>query len=320
LRWAIILSILLADVLIIFLCLTVTQKSLEEDSTPEEEQHLQEPQTSGKENIEQEEPDQENKDFLTTTKRFCGGKWVALKACRMVLHVIIMGFFLYSFTEVVEYPVTFAEAASTGTPPGPCYDGDPPIGYHPNNTLNNFCGGSLTNLIFASTLDNIGYTIGVVVYFLVLIRMKPSTFYSFAFPYTSLFLWGLVAALWFVGFMPPRAVYLLIAIGNVVPYYLEQYNFYFWTANIEAKHFGFFYAIYDLGHSFLHTFSALLLFWAPTDFNSSSPIFSGLLILSLITVVVTYFYSLWFSRAYSTFLSKLNAPAPPRHIVQTEEK
>jgi len=239
---------------------------------------------------------------------WCKEKWAALKICKIAIHVIIMGFMLYTFTEVVEYPVTFAEANNISqTSDGVCYNGHPPANATISpNTGYNFCGGTLTNLIAVSMLDNAGYTIGVVIYFAFLLKMKPSTFYSLAFPWVSGFLFVLVISLWFVGYMSGYVVLVLIAVGNVVPYYLEQYNFYFWTAIIDAKHFGFFYAIYDLGHSFLHMGSALFLQLMPQNLSSSSPTFSALLALDLLMVLCTYVYSLWFSHAYKNELTKIN--------------
>eukprot|EP01103_Thecamoeba_quadrilineata_P019619 TRINITY_DN8025_c0_g1_i1.p1 TRINITY_DN8025_c0_g1~~TRINITY_DN8025_c0_g1_i1.p1 ORF type:complete len:640 (-),score=128.80 TRINITY_DN8025_c0_g1_i1:185-2104(-) len=223
-------------------------------------------------------------------------RWTVLTGSRLILCSIFIGWLLYTVTEIVEYPLVFAEADNSVDPDNEekCYFGRSDNETVPSvNTLDNFCGGSLTNLVNVAVLDNIMYTIGSFLYLFILLKMTPRIYYTYALPIMAFFLACLSISFWFIAQMKSELVYALMTSGDVIPYYLEKYNFYFWSSKIDSRVFGLFFSVYQLGRNFLYSGTAIILSLSPRV-NSSSPLFYIILIVCFVASVLTLVSSLSF--------------------------
>jgi hypothetical protein len=228
----------------------------------------------------------------------------ALWESKMALHTIVMSLALYTFNELFEYPITFAEANGASSGSGSDSTG---------GSTGNYCDGTLQSMTQEAMLDNTSYTGGAIIYLLFLVRMPSIIFFRLTFPLVALVTIILsLPLLFFFDDLSSNSAYIITSIVLVIPYYLERYLLYFWSAIVDEKHYGFFYGTYSLGQQFVHLATSRLL--ANTDnLTSSSPLFTILLSICGVLIGIDYVYTLWMSYAYRTYFEQKGSAAPVHH-------
>lgn len=103
-------------------------------------------------------------------------------------------------------------------------------------TLDNLCGGTFTDLFYQYSWNNVFYVIGALLYILVLNRTKPYMYYMVVYP---------VAAVFFAVCMIPLATgaryyfaVLMASVVGVFPWFLYRYDVYLVTAATDTRYLG----------------------------------------------------------------------------------
>ncbi|KAL6056839.1 hypothetical protein QOT17_015866 [Balamuthia mandrillaris] len=269
---------------------TYTIQQVEEGRTKDEEQEEAEDEVARQEKeVKQDDGkckhNSEFYRFASAVFLFFKERLVAFFTSGLALHVILISWLLYTFSETVEYPVTFAISQSDVE----CKAGDTTDAC----TADNFCHGTIRNLLEATALEELTYVGGAVLYFLFLLKCPPGLYFVSVLPALSVVLIGVVASLWLVDYFPPHLPFVLTSIALVLPTFLEKYIFYFWTAKVESEYFGFFYGTYGFGENVLHIASSLLLAVMGDNMRPGSPMFSGLLAINIGMMIIVVLYCWW---------------------------
>eukprot|EP00005_Dracoamoeba_jomungandri_P003146 CAMPEP_0174256528 /NCGR_PEP_ID=MMETSP0439-20130205/5750_1 /TAXON_ID=0 /ORGANISM="Stereomyxa ramosa, Strain Chinc5" /LENGTH=544 /DNA_ID=CAMNT_0015339169 /DNA_START=1 /DNA_END=1635 /DNA_ORIENTATION=- len=251
-------------------------------------------------------------------KKWCINGWefvkekvLALWTTRLAIHAIFLAWLLYVFTEIIEYPVTFASAK--GTDYVDCDD-------HPDEcSTSNYCGKTLTNLVEVSMYDDIAYTLGAVAYFFFLLRFPAKWFYLVILPLVSIAMCGMIVIFWFMDTFPHTLAFICLSLALVVPTYMERFNFYFWMAVVESQHFGFFYGLYGIGQNALHLVVSTILTLFGDDIKAGSWSFNVLLVIGLAMMGVVMVYSVLFYCLYRKAFEQRLEIAEAKHYKDNEE-
>eukprot|EP01087_Luapelamoeba_hula_P011602 TRINITY_DN3166_c0_g1_i4.p1 TRINITY_DN3166_c0_g1~~TRINITY_DN3166_c0_g1_i4.p1 ORF type:complete len:428 (-),score=35.54 TRINITY_DN3166_c0_g1_i4:69-1352(-) len=293
-RWIVILSVLIADVAMFVLslgplvcCFMPGCSAQLKPASEETETKNQEPLVEGGTEKPATGLAVQLGQFFRAGLRFVVEKFVALWYGRLAVHAILQAWLLYVFTEVVEYPMSFAEAS----------DGSADCSKH-HCTPENYCSGTLTNLVLLAILGDVTYSIGALMYFVFLLRCPPNWFYRVVVPLCTLFMAAMMVSFWWVNLTPHIVAFIMLTVAVVGPTYLERYNFYYWMAVIDEKHFGFFYGIYSIGKNLLHLGVSLVLTFFGTDIKPGHWSFSTLLCICMAMMLIVCVYSSWFGYAY----------------------
>jgi hypothetical protein len=147
-----------------------------------------------------------------------------------VFHPILLGWLLFAFTSLLEYPVSFAEAE----------DDTFCVAQSGGCTPEDLCGGQITNLLLLAVYNNIFYAVAALVYSFLLVKCPPYTFFHKVL--ISLFLIrcadsaneqvfiaigvamiALVGVLYWAPDMGSNVAFILVSAASIIPYYQEQY-------------------------------------------------------------------------------------------------
>eukprot|EP01100_Stratorugosa_tubuloviscum_P007496 TRINITY_DN3115_c3_g1_i1.p1 TRINITY_DN3115_c3_g1~~TRINITY_DN3115_c3_g1_i1.p1 ORF type:complete len:539 (+),score=213.83 TRINITY_DN3115_c3_g1_i1:61-1677(+) len=220
--------------------------------------------------------------------------WLWYKSCiffmhELALHAVILSWVLYFFTNMVEYPLTFILSNSSEN--------------KDNGSIENFCNDQITNLIEESMIDNVAYAVGSILFLIFLVRCPTSYFFFFVFPYVAVATAVLTCLLWILATanVPDTLIYVLKSVVLVTPYFMEKYNFYFWTSVIDESHFGYYYGIYGLVQNAIHFSSSAILAFFPESMNTESPLFAAIIMFNLCLIIYDYVYCLWYATTYCNY-------------------
>lgn len=179
-------------------------------------------------------------------------------------HCIILNIFII----FAQYPISLLEVTNL-------------VDLAEYKVADNMCGGVLTNLLALGAMTNCSYLIGSIWYFLFIVRCPPKYFYSIWYPIGSLILLGCTMTLWFTNIK--YLVLALIAVSQIVPYYLTYYDYYLFTERTVQDYYGFVLGIYTLS-------TGLTTLLVQAIFLINFP-FWGLLVSCLILLTISLIYS-----------------------------
>lgn len=176
-------------------------------------------------------------------------------------HCILLGV----YSTLVQYPLSLIEVNI--------------IGVSSNKTLNNLCGGILTNLLLLGATTNLCYLIGSISYRLFVVNASPIRFYRWYYPVGSLLLLGITTALWFKIYYIVTVI--LISFATMIPYYLTYYDYFLFTEQSQGKSYGFILGLYGTINTII-TASIQSLYYIGIHFGVILGVSIVLLILSII--------------------------------------
>jgi len=162
----------------------------------------------------------------------------------IVLHALLhalLGLFVYNF---VEYPVALGEAKDNTD--------------HINKTPSSFCGGYLINLLMQGAILNISFFIGSILYALTLVKCPPKTYYKWVLPLLVIITACVIGVL-LLDFHSHLLLSILIAIGQIIPYYQNTYDQYVFTTYVREEYYGFIYSLYNFTTQIIYNITAVLL-------------------------------------------------------------
>jgi hypothetical protein len=162
----------------------------------------------------------------------------------IVLHTLLhamLGLVVYSF---VEYPIALGEADDNAST-----ENRDPI---------SFCGGYLTNLLMQGAMLNIAFLIGAILYGLTLVKCPPKTYYKWVLPILILST-ALIVGLLLLDVLPHYATSILVAAGQIIPYYTNAYDYYVFTTYAKEEYYGFLYALYNFLTQVIYNITAIVL-------------------------------------------------------------
>jgi hypothetical protein len=129
---------------------------------------------------------------------------------------------------LVEYPLTLDESsANAGS----------------DQTLANFCGGTLSNLVSQGAYLNLTFLVFTILYGIFLVRCPPMAYYTKVFPILCVVLGAVTGSLFFRG-LPSPLIFTIVSVAQVMPYYLSNYDFYMFTTAIDEKYYGWLSGLY----------------------------------------------------------------------------
>lgn len=134
-------------------------------------------------------------------------------------HCIVLGI----YATIVAYPLSLKEVNI--------------INVDKNQTLDNLCGGTLTNLMIIGAITNACYLVGSICYRIFIVNATPVRFYRWYYPIGSIILLCMTSALWFN--LEKILTFTLISFATIIPYYLTYYDYYLFTNECKDKSYGF---------------------------------------------------------------------------------
>jgi len=297
-RYSLIIGICVCDLIVILISLTITGSSLHQINSDVPligEEDLSEPYS-----VSRSWRERATSVKMWVNDTFWDG-YTYLKDVFIALfthssvgfHGMMLALIVYTFTEVVEYPLTFAEAQS-GDDGRSCSESNPnsPRYYPTPCTTDNLCHGELTARVISSFTQNLSYVIGAFLYMLFLVRCPPKLFYTLVSPVLSVII-GILIFLFVAPITIPQTIGLiLLSIILVVPDYIEKYNFFFWTSVVDSKNFGFFYGFYGVLKTILHIATTALLKAYP-ELKKNEPEFLVLVLLCVALIIFHELYGVW---------------------------
>ena len=152
---------------------------------------------------------------------------------KLAFHTVLLGWILYCFTNLLEYPISFSESEEDSDDIG-------------GGSYKTFCNHKLVNLLWLSALDNVVYAVGSILYTLLMLKLHPRAFFLHVMPSIGLLLLLFTACLFFIDKLGQISSFIITSVALVVPYYLEQYIFYFWSAEVDEEKYGFVYSVYNV--------------------------------------------------------------------------
>lgn len=146
-----------------------------------------------------------------------------------VFNTLIHAFILLLFTAIAQYPLTMHEVNVV-------------------NNLDGICNGKLNNIFILALLMSMFYLIGSITYRLFIVNMKNVIFYRWVYPFCLLGI-ILLFPLWMTKY--PFFIFISVCISQVIPYYLNYYNYYVITNYIDESYYGFVLGIYGIMNTLL---------------------------------------------------------------------
>jgi hypothetical protein len=199
--------------------------------------------------------------FVNSVKQFYNKK-VAFHA---FWHCIVLGI----YATIVQYPLSLKEVNI--------------ISVQGNQTLDNLCGGILTNLMMIGAITNACYLMGSICYRIFVVNAKPSRFYKWYYPIGAIVLMAMTSALWFN--MNKILTFTLISFATIIPYYLTYYDYYLFTEECNDESYGFIMGSYG-GITTVITALIQSLYFANASFGI---ILGSSIVLLLISLCYSYY-------------------------------
>lgn len=120
-----------------------------------------------------------------------------------------------------------------------------------SHTQHGLCGGAVDFILMQAFLLQLLYLLGGSVYFSIIMRMHPGTYYGKVFPVVSVAFMLTTVTPWLP--VPEIAAAAIISTVTVVSYYLSIYNSYMLSGASRAEYFGFVQGLYSIaGMTCLH--------------------------------------------------------------------
>jgi hypothetical protein len=101
-----------------------------------------------------------------------------------------------------------------------------------------FCGGSVDFVLGQSLVAQVTFIFGGLFYYAVLMKRKPFTYFSVAYPLIVLAIMGTAVPM-LLWTLPALLASLLVSVGTVLPYYLNSYTTYVVAASVPGRYYGF---------------------------------------------------------------------------------
>eukprot|EP01102_Stenamoeba_stenopodia_P003905 TRINITY_DN14029_c0_g1_i1.p1 TRINITY_DN14029_c0_g1~~TRINITY_DN14029_c0_g1_i1.p1 ORF type:complete len:332 (-),score=43.68 TRINITY_DN14029_c0_g1_i1:65-1060(-) len=221
---------------------------------------------------------------LWSVLSFIGVRLVQIWNTKIALHALCQSLLLYAFTEIAEYPLSFSLSEE-----------DDDVDSLASPVMGNFCNNKLSNLVLLAVLDNVVYAVGSVIYSFFFVKMSPNSWFGLSFPVIGSGVLGVVVSLWYVRGVNKLVAYVLTSCLIVVPYYCEKYNFYFASAVVDEKYFGFLYSGLALSKNILKTIVSIVFLKAEDHLQQ---IFSLLLVICAGLVISSILYSAYLYKIY----------------------
>jgi len=176
--------------------------------------------------------------YLSVRFKYLYNSPIVLHSTAHALLILVV----YSF---VQYPIALGEADIGGDDIS-------------HRELANFCGGYLENVFLQGSLLSVSFLIGSILYFLTLVKCPPTIYYLIVLPILLGITATVVGALLF--HLPSQyLVSVLVSIGQIVPYYMNAYDYYIFTTYVKAEYYGFQSTVYNFLNQVINNITAILL-------------------------------------------------------------
>jgi hypothetical protein len=195
-------------------------------------------------------------------------------------HCVILGIYV----TIVQYPLSLMEVMTTlrstivitVKPLLAANNVSPPL-------INNYCGGTVLNLLLLGTINNTCYLLGSIFYNIFIVKSSPTKFYKKFYPAFSVILLAITITLLFDIYYIVTMV--LVGFITIIPYYLTYYDYYLFTEQTDGQSYGFVLGSYGAVTTVL---TALVQSLYLANIPFSVIIGSGVLLL-LISLIYSYF-------------------------------
>lgn len=200
----------------------------------------------------------------TTTKGklLFAWRWLMLRLRYLVRTPTVFNTVLHSLLILVmynlfTYPITVLVGTEDNETHSSSYE----------ETIDNYCGGTLINLIEQGAIVMATYLVSSFMYLAVLVRCPPRIYYNFALPVLSVVTAASALAVLFLrNTIPGIATKIVVAVAQVLPYYINAFTYYVMNTAIRQEYYGVIMAVYAFGvQSILAGTSAVLYLAIPME-------------------------------------------------------
>jgi len=200
----------------------------------------------------------------------------------IVLHATLHALVVLVVYCFVEYPIALGEADDNASQ---------------DRDLPGFCGGYLTNLLMQGAYLSISFFVGSILYGLTLVKCPPTAYYKWVLP-LLLAITGVAVGILLLPKKPAYLATFLVAVGQIVPYYMNAYDYYIFTTYVREEYYGFLGSIYNFSNQIIYNITAILL----SNNISLSMIIISCVCLSGVSLFYGWFIYRKFKAGEGTFL------------------
>lgn len=164
---------------------------------------------------------------------------------KLARHTLFHCILLTSYSTIVQYPLALKETFTLSNVGDGGHNNDTSSTNATVSRLSNYCHGSITDLYLTAFASAVCYLFGSIVYRVFIIRASAKWFYRVTYPVLSIGLLVVTIVIWYAGdLMPSFAVFVLISVSTIVPYYLTYFDYYLFTTETPAGSYGFVLGVY----------------------------------------------------------------------------
>jgi hypothetical protein len=183
-------------------------------------------------------------------------QWLCIRVRYMVRSAPVLNTMLHSLTILVlynlmTYPITIlvgTEDDQVNSHRTPADVSSSLPASSASETLENYCGGALINLIEQGAVLMACYLVSSLLYLAVLVRCPPRIYYKYALPALAIVTGGsLLVILFLRGALPRVAITIVVSIAQVLPYYINAFTYYVMNTAIKQEYYGLITAFYAFG-------------------------------------------------------------------------
>lgn len=143
---------------------------------------------------------------------------------------------------VITYPLTISNVSTDDT----YSHGTVPSAM----TSSNYCNGELILVLRQGSIINTLFLVGSFFYRKVLLPMQPTSFYELGLPVLGL---GIGICLTFLFVFPHGVIAsLLLAVGQLIPYWINSYCYFVFTSAVNPHTYGFVLGVYSIACQFVY--------------------------------------------------------------------
>lgn len=164
-----------------------------------------------------------------SVQKFAVDRWEYMKGAPVVMHLLVHSLLTLLVYTTVEYPIMLRES-------------DNDVDDSDVQTTSNYCAGHFKDLMLQGTILCIVFLIGTLLYRSFMLKLRPRTFFG----------WFLLAAVLVnmlcLGLLLVNVtgilLFALISLAQVLPYYLNSFDYYCFTTGMVDEYYGFITSIY----------------------------------------------------------------------------